>query len=52
MPERYFFPISRANEITLLYYRTLMEMRNPYARKMLRQNGSHSYFTYHKVDTP
>ncbi len=35
------------NEITYLYFRTLGGFSNPRCFKMLRQNGSHTYFTYH-----
>jgi len=42
---------TRANQITYLYYCTLNTHTWSAHRvcKMLRQNGTHSYFTYHLI---
>jgi hypothetical protein len=47
-----FFPVSRANQISVKYWEALVEMKNPYAHVERRSNGSHHYETYHKLDTP
>lgn len=35
------------NQITYLYFCTLGGLTNPTCVKIMRQNGTHIYFTYH-----
>lgn len=35
------------SQITYLYFCTLGGLANPKCRKVLRHNGSYTYFTYH-----
>ena len=43
-------PATTSNQITLLYYRTLLEMgRRNEVQKVERRNGGYVYFTYHLI---
>jgi hypothetical protein len=40
-------PCNSENQITYLYFCTLGGLNHPRTAKILRRNGSHTYFTYH-----
>lgn len=49
------YPATSSNQITKEYYDTVVEMMNNgttnlKVNKVLRQNGSHQYFTYHLIN--
>jgi hypothetical protein len=41
------FPATRSNEISYQFFCTLGGLANPKVGKVLHNNGSHIYFTYH-----
>jgi hypothetical protein len=43
----YIFPASTSNQITYNYFCTLNGLENPNVCKIMRQNGTYIYFTYH-----
>lgn len=56
MRECYIFPATRSNQITEEYYMLLVGQINRGACskkvcRVLRENGTHKYFTYHLIST-
>jgi len=51
-PDSPIFAVSVSNQITYQYFCLLGGLENPRCEKILRRNGSYTYFTYHLVDTP
>ncbi len=41
--------LGQHNQITYLYFCTLGGLSHPRCRKAHRQNGNHTYFTYHLI---
>jgi hypothetical protein len=46
------YPAATSNQITYNYFCTLGGLTNPVCAKVQKQNGTHIYFTYHRIDIP
>ena len=44
------YPATVSNQITYEYFCVLGGLQNPVCAKVLHQNGSHIYFSYHRID--
>ncbi len=45
------FPATGSNQITYSYFCLAGGLENNRLKKVMKSNGSHVYFTYHKIDT-
>ena len=45
------FPATTSNQITYKYFCTRGGLADPRCEKVLHRNGSHTYYTYHLIDS-